>query len=621
MFRFFENLVDPFADHAPATPPGTLWAYYRSQLAPMRRWLPWIALTGLMAAVIETGLIFYSGRLIDLMEVAGPEAFWAQHGAEVVLVAILILFVRPLAFGLNHLFLEQTLAGNMQEQVRWRAHRHMLGQSMGFFQSDFAGRLSNRVMQMGPAVEDSTYMAFEGIWYALTYSLAAVVLLAQIDPRLAIPLIVWLAIYILYVRRVAVRVATASEKWSDARSMVTGRVVDAYANIETVKLFAQGDREEAYVLSAMRRLRLRFQRFLRLMTELSLGLTAINGLLVVGVLAPAVWLWQAGEVTIGHVAAASALTIRLNGMSGWIMWVTIRLFEHFGVIREGLRSIAVEHAVTDKPEAGTLRVTDAAIRFEGLSHHYGKRYGGLSNVTLDIAGGERVGLVGRSGAGKSSLVNLLLRFRDPESGRILIDGQDIGALTQDSLRAAIGMVTQDSSLLHRSIRANILYGRPGASEAEMIQAATRAVAHAFIEGLRDPSGRGGYDAQVGERGVKLSGGQRQRIALARVILKDAPILVLDEATSALDSEVEAAIQDTLYGVMEGKTVIAIAHRLSTIQRMDWIVVMDLGRVVEQGTHAELLARDGLYAGFWNRQSGGLIGIQPPSSDAVPPSAA
>ncbi|GGD45202.1 ABC transporter ATP-binding protein [Sinisalibacter lacisalsi] len=606
IFRYFENLVDPFAPHDPATPPATVWAYLLSQYGNFRRWMVWMALTGVVVALIETGLIFYTGRVIDLMDGAEPSAFWGRHGLELALAAFFVVALRPFAIVLNHFFLEQTLSSNMQDQVRWRAHRHMLGQSSGFFQNDFAGRLSNRVMQLGPAVEDSTYMAFEGIWYALTYVIAATVLLGQVTPWLALPLLIWLAFYIAYTRWVAIRVATASEKWSDARSLVTGRVVDAYANIESVKLFSQGAREEDYVRSAMRRHRLRFQRFLRLMTELSFGQNVLNGLLIVGVLAPALWLWTLGRVSVGEVAAASALTIRLNGMSGWIMWVTIRLFEHAGVIREGLRSLSVPHEITDAPGAPALRIGRGEIVFDDVSHHYGKGVGGLDHVSLTIPPGQKVGLVGRSGAGKSSLVNLLLRFRDAEAGRILIDGQNVAEVTQDSLRAAIGMVSQDSSLLHRSVRANILYGRPGASEEDMIAAARRAEAHDFILELEDPRGRTGYEAHVGERGVKLSGGQRQRVAIARVMLKDAPILVLDEATSALDSEVEAAIQNTLYGMMEGKTVIAIAHRLSTIARMDRIVVLDQGRVVEDGPHQALIAQGGIYAGLWDRQSGGFL---------------
>ncbi|WP_114285904.1 ABC transporter ATP-binding protein [Candidatus Halocynthiibacter alkanivorans] len=607
MFRKFENLVNPFAHVASDTPPATLWAYINTQLRPFRPWLPWMALTGFIVAIMESGLIFYSGRIIDLMAEAGPAEFWAEHRAEVMLVALFILLLRPLIITFNHLFLEQTLASNMQEQARWRAHKHLLGQSSSFFQNDFAGRLSNRVMQMGPAVEDSIYMAFEGIWFGATYVVGAILILSQIDIRLGLPLAIWLVVYILYVRRIAVRVASASEKWSDARSLVTGRVVDAYSNIETVKLFAHGAREEAYALSAMRRLRLRFQRFLRLMTELAFGLNAINGFLMVGVVGPAIWLWMQGIVSIGEVAATTALTIRLNGMSGWIMWVTIRLFEHAGVIREGLRSIAKPQDVVDKPWAAPLVVRSAEIRIEGLTHHYGKDRGGLDAINLTIPSGQRVGLIGRSGAGKSSLVNLLLRFRDAEGGRILIDGQSVADVTQDSLRSQIGMVTQDNSLLHRSVRANILYGNPDATEDQLIASARRAEAHEFILDLEDPEGRRGYDAKVGERGVKLSGGQRQRIAIARVILKDAPILILDEATSALDSEVESAIQKTLYGVMEGKTVIAIAHRLSTIAQMDRIVVLDQGQIVEDGTHKELLAREGIYANLWTRQSGGFLG--------------
>lgn len=588
-------------------PPATLWAYLKTQIMPFRRWLIFMAATGILVAIIETGLIFYSGRIIDLMDGTGAEAFWPTHGGELLLAALFILFLRPIAITMNHLFLEQTLAGNIQEQVRWRAHKHLLRQSLGFFQNDFAGRLSNRVMQLGGAVEDSTYMFFEGIFYALTYVVSATILLGQLDIRLAVPLVVWLVIYVLYTRWVARRVAYASEKWSDARSLVTGRVVDAYSNIETVKLFATGADEEAYVLSAMRRLRLRLQRFLRLMTELSLGLNLINGLLITGVLGPAIWLWSKGVISVGEVAAASALVIRLNGMSGWIMWVTVKLFEHAGVIREGLRSIAVTPELVDADGAPELQVSNGAITFADVSHHYGKGTGGLDHVSISIPAGQKVGLVGRSGAGKSSLVNLLLRFRDAEQGQILIDDQNVGAVTQDSLRAAIGMVTQDSSLLHRSVRANILYGNRQADEAQMIAAARRAEAHDFILDLEDPKGGRGYNAHVGERGVKLSGGQRQRIAIARVILKDAPILVLDEATSALDSEVEGAIQETLYGMMRGKTVIAIAHRLSTIAAMDRIIVLDQGRVAEDGSHDELLKLGGIYAGLWSHQSGGFLG--------------
>lgn len=607
MFRFFENLVDPFARFEATTPPATLWAYLKTQLGPFRKWMVFMAITGVLVALVETGLIFYSGRLIDLLGANTPTQLFDNHGTELMLAAVFILTIRPLFIGLNHLFLEQLLAGNMQEQVRWRAHRHLLGQSTSFFQNDFAGRLSNRVMQMGGAVEDATYMAFEGIWYALTYVISAALILSGVHPLLAVPLVIWVAIYVVYVRYIARRVAVASEKWSGARSMVTARVVDAYSNIETIKLFADEGTEERYVLSAMRRLRLRFQRFLRLMTELSFGLNVINGVLILGMLSPAIWLWSRGVISVGEVAAASALTIRLNGMSGWIMWVTVRLFEHAGVIREGLESIAKPHDVTDVPDAPALQVAQAGIEFRDVSHHYGKGRGGLDHVNLSIKPGEKVGLVGRSGAGKSSLVNLLLRFRDAEAGQILIDGQDVATVNQTSLRQQIGMVSQDNSLLHRSIRANILFGRQTASEEEMMAAAERAEAHDFITTLQDPKGRTGYNAHVGERGVKLSGGQRQRIAIARVILKDAPILVLDEATSALDSEVEAAIQDTLFGLMQGKTVIAIAHRLSTIAQMDRIVVMDQGRVIEEGTHEALLARGGVYAGLWARQSGGFLG--------------
>ena len=606
MFKKFESLVNPFMSFSSDTPPATLWPYLKTHLAPFKKWLPVMAFLGVLTAVMESGLIFYSGRVIDLMNTAGVETMWEKHGFELLLAAAFVLLLRPVIITLNHLFLEQTLVSNLNVQARWRSHKQLLGQSTEFFQNDFAGRLANRVMQMGPAVEDSTYMALEGIWYAAVYVLGAIIVLMQIDMRLAAPMIIWLAVYILFVKRIATRVATVSERMTETKSLVTGRIVDAYTNIESVKLFAHGKREETYVLSAMKRHRIRFQRFLRLMTKLTFSLASMNGFLMVGVIGPAIWLWTEGLVSVGEVAAASALTIRLNGMTGWIMWVTIRLFEHAGVIREGLQSLAVPQAVTDKPNAPELHLTKGKIEVVNLSHHYGKGKGGLDRINLTIKPGEKIGLVGRSGSGKSSLVNLLMRFRDAEQGKILIDGQSVSEVTQDSLRNQIGMVTQDSSLLHRSVRANILYGMPDASDAQMIEAAKRAEAHDFILDLQDPKGRNGYDAFVGERGVKLSGGQRQRVAIARVILKDAPILLLDEATSALDSEVEATIQKTLYGMMQGKTVIAIAHRLSTIAQMDRIIVLDAGHVAEEGSHTELLAQDGLYASFWNRQSGGFI---------------
>ena len=606
MYRVFENLIDPFAPAPDRTPPAGLLAYMWTQVQPLGVWLPIMAFSSLVVALVESALIFYAGRVVDLMAEAGAESFWSDYGPEMLLAAIALLLLRPtLIFG-NHLLLEQTLVGTLNTRAQWRAHKHLLGQSVGFFQNDFAGRLANRVMQMGPATEDSAYIFLEALWFSLVYITGAVVLVSYIDPRLSLVLIAWLVLYILYTRNMVRRVTVASEKWSDGRSAATGRVVDAYTNIESVKLFAGTRAEEAYALSAFRRLRVGVLMFLRLASEMHLVLNLLNGFLIVGVGGLALWLWSMGLVSVGEVSAAFALTIRLNGMSGWIMWVSIRLFEHFGVIREGLRSISVPHDVTDRPAAEALKPGRGEIRFDHVSHHYGKRTGGLDDVDLTIQPGEKVGLVGPSGAGKSTMMNLLLRYRDVEQGRILVDGQDIAAVTQESLRRNIGVVTQDSALLHRSIRANILYGRPDAGEAAMVRAAEQAEAHAFIPGLTDREGRTGYNAQVGERGVRLSGGQRQRIAIARMILKDAPIVILDEATSALDSEVEAAIQRSLRTAMQGKTVIAIAHRLSTIAEMDRIVVLDQGRVVETGAHEVLLSNGGLYARLWARQSGGFI---------------
>jgi ATP-binding cassette subfamily B multidrug efflux pump len=603
VFRRFENLVDAFSQEAGAVPAPTLRAYLKQHLKPYRRFLPWMLLTGIAAALMESGLIFYSGRVVDLMAASEPDMFWASHGIELMFALFCVIAVRPCLVGLNHLLLEQTLSSNLQDQVRSQAHRHLLGQSVGYFQTDFAGRLSNRVMQMGPAVQEIVHTTLEAMLFVTTYILGAVFVLAQIDWRLAVPLVAWVAVYGFYVRYIAVNVAKTAENWAEARSAATGRIVDAYGNIETVKLFARDVEEQRYALFALRRLQIGYQRFLRMMTQLAFGNIAVNGVLILIVVGPAIWLWTQGIVSVGEVAATSALTIRLNGMSSWILWTTIRLFENIGVIREGLQSISVQHQVLDAPDARALDVGSAEIDIKGLRHHYGNESGGIDGIDLYIPPGQRIGLVGPSGAGKSTLINLLLRSRDPEGGEIFIDGQAIDGVTQASLRGQIGVVTQDTSLIHRSVRANIMYGNPNATEADMIEAAKRAEAHDFIMSLRDYQGRTGYDAQVGERGVTLSGGQRQRIAIARVVLKDAPILILDEATSALDSAVEAEIQATLMDVMQGKTVIAIAHRLSTLAQMDRIIVLEKGHIVEDGAHAALLAQGGLYADLWRRQSG------------------
>jgi ATP-binding cassette subfamily B multidrug efflux pump len=531
-------------------------------------------------------------------------------------IAAFILLLRPLLQGLHVLLLNNAILPNYGTLFRWRAHRQVLRQSVGWFENDFAGRIANRIMQAPPAAGEAVFQVFDALTFSLAYLIGAAILLAEADLRLAVPLLVWFALYGLLVRWTVRNVGPASKAASDARSMTTGRVVDSYTNIHSVKLFAHHDRELDYARDAIETTRVTFAREMRIFSVMDIALTALNGLLIVGVVGWAIALWMQGAASVGVVAAATALTLRLNAMTGWIMWAVSTFFRSLGIVAEGLETIADPIALTDRPGAVPLDFRAGRIEMRDVRHHYGRGQGGLDGVSLTIAPGEKVGLIGRSGAGKSTLVKLLLRFYDMEGGRIEIDGQDISRVTQDSLRARIGMVAQDSSLLHRSVRDNILYGRPDASEAEMHAAADRAEAQDFIPDLQDPEGRRGYDAHVGERGVKLSGGQRQRVTLARVMLKNAPILVLDEATSALDSEVEAAIQSTLYGMMEGKTVIAIAHRLSTIAHMDRIVVLEAGRIAEQGTHADLLAQGGLYAGFWARQSGGFLG-----TDAAGPQAA
>ena len=606
LFRGVEGMVDPFAPPPPGTPDARPLPHLLQAMRPLRMILLLAAILGTGVAVLELGLIWYAGRLVDLMA-AGSETFWADNGAEIAIAAVLLLLIRPLVVGLNAVVLFSGISTNMLPQTIWRAHRQILGQPVGFFQNDFAGRLANRVRQAGTAVEDSAFLVFEAFWQAAAFAIVTLILLANLDLRLALPFALWIAGFAAFVVWQARRVAVIAEKNSHAGSRTTARIVDAYTNIETVKLFAHAGREERFALNAIRSLRNRFGALMRAFALQQGVMAAFNSAAMLAVIGPALWLWSEGRLTLGEVSAAIAMALRLNTMTGWIMWMTVRTFEHMGTLRESLQSIAVPHTVTDRPDAVPLKVTAGEIRITGLTHHYGRGAGGLNGIGLTIRPGERIGLVGRSGAGKSSLVNLILRLRDAEGGRIEIDGQDIARVTQDSLRAQIGVVTQDSSLLHRSVRDNILYGRPDATEAELIAAAEKAQALAFIERLEDSAGRKGFAARVGERGVKLSGGQRQRIALARVILKDAPILVFDEATSALDSEVEAAIQDTLTTMMQGKTVIAIAHRLSTIARMDRIVVLDAGRVVEDGTHDALLAQGGIYARLWARQSGGFIG--------------
>jgi len=607
VFKFFENLVDPYIDYAESdTPPTKLWPFLATYMKPFKQ-VFWIAaILSVVVAIVEIGLIHYLGRLVDLLS-GDPAEVWAQHRFEFLLAAGFVLLIRPALQALDVLVLNNAILPNFGTLIRWRAHKHVLRQSVGWFESDFAGRISNRIMQTPPAAGEAIFQVFDAITFSLAYVVGAAVVLSQGDPRLLLPLVIWLALYALLVAWTVKRVGPASQAASDARSTVTGRVVDAYTNIHSVKLFAQDSHELDYAKDAIENTRRTFQTEMRIYTIMDVALVTLNGLLILGVVGWAIWLWMQGSATVGIVAAATALTLRLNAMTGWIMWALTTFFRQLGVVAEGMETIAQPIDLVDAPGAKPLELSEGKIEIQSLTHHYGRDGGGLDAISLTIQPGEKIGLVGRSGAGKSTLVKLLLRFYDAEGGRILVDGQDITQVTQDSLRSRIGMVQQDSSLLHRSLRDNICYAKPDASDAEMIAAAKKAEAHEFIIELEDKEGRSGYDAHVGERGVKLSGGQRQRITLARVMLKDAPILLLDEATSALDSEVEATIQDTLYGLMEGKTVIAIAHRLSTIAQMDRILVMDEGRIVEQGSHDELLANNGQYASFWKRQSGGFLG--------------
>jgi ATP-binding cassette, subfamily B, multidrug efflux pump len=606
LFKYFENLVDPYVDYPKEDrPPQSLWLFFKGYSQPFKKVFALTGFMSILVAAIEVGLIYYMGRIVDVLD-QGPEEMWAQHGTELIIVGLFIIFLRPVLQALDVALINNTILPNFGTLIRWRAHRQVLRQSVGWFENDFAGRIANRIMQTPPAAGEVVFQAFDALSFSLAYLIGAAILLTTADPRLLIPLVIWFALYLTLTRWAIRRIGPASKAASDARSNVTGRVVDAYTNIHSVKMFAHHDREELYAKEAIEEARRTFQIEQRIFTVMDFSLVMLNGLLIVGVVGGALALWFQGQASVGTVAAAATLTLRLNSMTAWIMWALSAFFRQLGVVAEGMETIAQPITLVDSADAKPLVLTDGRIEMRGLTHHYGRQSGGLNAVDLVIQPGQKIGLIGRSGAGKSTLLKLLLRFYDPEVGRIEIDGQDITAVSQDSLRRQMGMVQQDSALLHRSVLENIRYGRPEATEAEAMEAAKQAEAHEFIEGLEDPEGRSGYASRVGERGVKLSGGQRQRITLARVILKDAPILLLDEATSALDSEVEAAIQKTLYGMMEGKTVIAIAHRLSTIAQMDRILVLDEGRIVEDGDHHALLAAGGLYARFWARQSGGFL---------------
>jgi ATP-binding cassette subfamily B multidrug efflux pump len=621
MLQFFERLLEP-TEPPPDAPPPIIdsrramlrfyWHFVRQIPGPI------IALftTGFFVAITDAAIPLCIGRIVSLVTTQQPDAIWSAAGTQLMLMAALFLVVRPFVHFAQAIVANQMMIPGLTNLVRWQAHWHVVRQGWTFFQNDFAGRIAARVMQTGPALRESVTASIMGVWYILVYGVTAVGLLAAADWRLSLPIIGWFLIYIAVLITFLPRMRERSRRMSEMRSILTGKVVDSYTNILTVKLFARARDEDAFIRQAVDDHTVAYRAQQRMTTLWSFALSTMNGLLLVGTGTLAVLLWCGGYIVVATVATAIPMAWQISNMSGWVAQQIANIFDDIGQVQDGMRSIAQERQMPDLPGAVALPRSRGAIHFENVSFDYGraKRAGGvLHNLNFEVAPGERIGLVGRSGAGKSTLVNLLLGFYRPEAGRILIDGYDIAGLTQESLRAQIGMVTQDTSLLHRSIRENISYGRPDAAEAEIVDAAHRSHATEFIEGLEDWNGRTGFDAHVGERGVKLSGGQRQRIALARVILKDAPILVLDEATSALDSEVEAAIQEQLAELMEGRTVIAIAHRLSTISRMDRLVVLDRGRIVEEGSHEALLAAHGTYAALWRRQSGGFLGDR--SADA------
>jgi ATP-binding cassette subfamily B multidrug efflux pump len=606
MFGWFEQRLNPFPSEVPDTPPKGLFAFCWHYTKPAAPWLAVMGLLTMLIAIGEVALFQFLGNIVDWLSHADKATFLEEEGGRLFWMGAMVLIGLPVASVLDSLIMHQVLLGNYPMIARWQMHRFLLRHSMTFFANEFAGRVATKVMQTSLAVRETVMKVLDVFVYVVTYFISMIVVIAAADLRLAVPIIVWLAIYIGIVSYFVPRLRRIAATQADARSTMTGRVVDSYTNIATVKLFSHAGREESYAKASMDGFLQTVYGQMRLVSLFQAAVYINNCVALFVISGISIWFWLGGTISIGAIAIAIGLAMRVNGMSQWIMWEVSALFENIGTVYDGMEMMTKHHDIVDVPDASAMDAKHGAIRFDHIRFHYGKAKGVIEDLSLDIRAGEKVGLVGRSGAGKTTLMNVLLRFYDLESGRITIDGEDISKVTQESLRALIGVVTQDTSLLHRSIRDNIAYGRPDAGDAAIIEAAKRANAWEFIEGLVDLQGRKGLDAQVGERGVKLSGGQRQRIAIARVFLKDAPILVLDEATSALDSEVEAAIQENLFALMQGKTVIAIAHRLSTLTEMDRLVVLDKGRIVETGTHSDLAIRGGIYADLWSRQSGGFL---------------
>jgi len=610
MFAYFEKILAPFPVDEPQQPPKTLWAFCRHYLRGSEIYFALMAaLTGLLA-VLEISLFGFMGQLVDWLGTKTPATLFIEERGRLLWMTFVVLVAIPLAVLFHALLLHQTLYGNFPTAIRWQLHRYMLGQSMRFYQNELAGRMATKVQQTALATRETVMKLLDVFLYVVVYFGGMLFLVSSSDWRLTTPLVLWLVGYFSALRYFVPKLRQLSSDNADARSVMIGRLVDSYTNIGTLKLFSHSQRESAYAKESMQIVLDTLHPLMRVVTKLQVIVWFLNSMLIFSIAGLSIYLWSQNAVSAGAIAIAISLPLRLNGMSQWIMWEVSGLFENIGTLQDGMKTLAQPREVQDIPDAPAINITQGLIEFEKVHFHYDKESGVIEDLSLSIQPGEKIGLVGRSGAGKSTLINLLLRFHDIEKGQISIDGQRVQHVRQDSLRANIGVVTQDTSLLHRSIRDNIVYGRPDATDEAMLTAAKRAHADEFIQELSDPQGRTAYDAHVGERGVKLSGGQRQRIAIARVLLKDAPILILDEATSALDSEVESAIQESLYRLMQGKTVIAIAHRLSTIAAMDKLVVLDKGRIVEQGTHQELVEKKGIYAQLWEHQSGGFLGDKP-----------